>query len=92
VPFTAGQGLAGSTPPDAAGDAESILDALRLGVEFQLRTQLGGATAIHMPQPGRALGGFHEALDDYEVRIDYVQHNISSLLALHGILAGESSR
>jgi hypothetical protein len=78
----------GPGDPGAEGDseAERILDALRLGIGFQLRTQFVPATAIYLPEPGRALGGFHNTLDDSEIRIDYVQHNISSLLALARIL------
>ena len=74
--------------PDAAlaAEAGAILEAVRLGVGFQLRTQIVAPTAINLPRPDRALGGFHNTLDDYEVRIDYVQHNISSLLALARIL------
>jgi len=78
---------AGTAEEDA--DVGRILEVLQLGAGFQLRTQLGAATAINLPQPGRALGGFHNTLTDYEIRIDYVQHNISSLLALRRILRGK---
>ncbi|HEV3364795.1 MAG TPA: hypothetical protein VG795_11790 [Acidimicrobiia bacterium] len=48
-------------------------DTMERGIEFTLRTQ----------HPD---GGFHESLDEYAVRIDYVQHNISALLAFDRIL------
>jgi hypothetical protein len=35
-----------------------------------------------------ALGGFHESLDDTDIRIDYVQHNVSALLAFDRISKG----
>ncbi len=36
--------------------------------------------------PERAAGAFCRSLTNYEIRIDYVQHNISSILALHNIM------
>jgi hypothetical protein len=65
---------------------QPILEALRLGNQFQLRTQLVAPTVMHLPDPARALGGFRDSLTDFDVRIDYVQHNLSSLLALYKIL------
>lgn len=32
------------------------------------------------------LGGFSRSLTDYSIRIDYVQHNISGLIALYKIM------
>jgi hypothetical protein len=69
-------------------DAAVCLEAVRLGILFQLQTQFGPESALYLPDPDRALGGFHDGLEDYEVRIDYVQHNISGLLGYHQILAG----
>lgn len=90
---SAGTGSSGTQGAELKAEADAILEAIRLGIGFQLRTQIVPATAIDLPQPGRALGGFHNTLDDYEVRIDYVQHNISSLLALARILpAGRPPR
>ena len=72
------------------GSAGGLLEALRLGVEFQLQTQLREERVMYFDDPARALGGFTESLTDREVRIDYVQHNISSLLALYAIEHGDS--
>ena len=63
-------------------EAETILDAVRLGVRFQLQTQFGPESAMYVADAGRSLGGFHKSLTDYTIRIDYLQHNISSLLCL----------
>lgn len=74
----------------AAGDADRavrIERALSLAARFQLRTQFRPETAMYLRSPWRALGGFHRSLTDYEVRIDYVQHNISALLGYRRILA-----
>ncbi len=62
-------------------------DAMEKGVEFEMRTQMTQRKAHEFNANGRALGGFHETLDDYTIRIDYVQHNISALLALEKILS-----
>lgn len=66
--------------------AAALLEALQLGVGFQLQTQFLPETVLYLRDPARALGGFHRSLTDYEIRIDYVQHNISSLLLLRRIL------
>lgn len=52
--------------------AQIAKDAMARGIEFTLRTQDRN-------------GGFHESLDEYTIRIDYVQHNISALLAFDRI-------
>jgi hypothetical protein len=44
---------------------------------------------MYFDDPARALGGFTGSLTDREVRIDYVQHNLSSLLALYTIEQAE---
>ncbi len=41
---------------------------------------------MHFDAPQRALGAFHRSLTNDEIRIDYVQHNISALLGLWRIL------
>ena len=37
---------------------------------------------MHFRNPKRALGAFREDLGGVYVRIDYVQHNLSAILAL----------
>ncbi len=73
----------------AAGDQKRVARierALNEAVSFQLTTQFRPESALHLPSPWRALGGFHRSLTNYEIRIDYVQHNISALLGLRRIL------
>ena len=72
-----------------ADQADEILRAIRLGISFQLRTQFRPESALYLHDPQRALGGFHRSLTDYEIRIDYVQHNISALLGLYRIAQGD---
>jgi hypothetical protein len=63
------------------------LKALKRMASFQLRCQFTDENCIYLPRPDLAMGGFRRGLTDWEVRIDYVQHNISSLLGLYAILA-----
>lgn len=66
--------------------AREITRAYCLGVSFQLRTQLRPESAMYLVDPQRVLGGFRRSLTNYELRNDYTQHNISSLLGLYAIL------
>lgn len=68
-----------------AGDEEyarKAIEAATLGAEFQMRTQMTPSKASFLNISTDAIGGFHESLTDYTIRIDYVQHNISALLGL----------
>lgn len=69
-------------------EADLCLQTASLAVRFQLLTQLRPESAMYLPDPPRAIGGFRNSLTDYDIRIDYVQHNISALLALHDVLTG----
>jgi lantibiotic modifying enzyme len=71
-----------------AEEARSILEAMLLGVRFQLQTQFRPESVLYVEDPLRSLGGFHRSLTDFGVRIDYVQHNVSSLLCLRGVIEG----
>ncbi|MDH3745012.1 MAG: hypothetical protein OES47_07930 [Acidobacteriota bacterium] len=62
--------------------APAILEAVHSGIDFQLQMQFRPESVLHLRAPGRALGGFHRSLTDFEIRIDYVQHSLSSLLCL----------
>lgn len=66
------------------GDARAskIADALKASAMFQLSQQLTGRNSASLPNPGRAAGGFFEGSTPMLIRIDYVQHNISSLLGV----------
>jgi hypothetical protein len=67
-------------------EAQALLEAMTLSAAFQLQTQFGPESVIYFKNPERALDGFHRSLTEYEIRIDYLQHNISGLLGLHRIL------
>lgn len=66
--------------------ANKILETIKRGIAFQLQTQHQPESVMYLPNPQKALGGFKQSLTNYETRIDYVQHNISSILALYKIV------
>lgn len=72
-------------------EADEILDAIKHGVSYQLRTQFTPESVFHLPKPHKAIGGFRKSLTDQEIRIDYVQHNISSILNLYRIMKKKDS-
>jgi hypothetical protein len=71
----------------AGEDAYAVIakETMARGIEFTLQTQFTRKNLRQKGAKSDALGGFHEGLDDYLIRIDYVQHNISALLAFERI-------
>ena len=63
-------------------EADAFLASAKASIAFQLRTQIWPEQAMHFRNPRRSLGGFREDLSGVYVRIDYVQHSLSALLAL----------
>ncbi len=72
-------------------EAEAALEAMRYAVQFQLRTRFDEVSSLYLPTRPRVRGGFRRSLDNYEIRIDYVQHNISALLALRRLSLGQTA-
>jgi len=66
--------------------------AALLSACFQLAHQYTAADSYLLPNPARALGGFYASYADHSIRIDYVQHNLSSLLGLAELLGAEEER
>jgi hypothetical protein len=68
----------------STGDARAskIADALKACASFQLAQQFTSRNSASLPNPGRAAGGFFEGPASMRIRIDFVQHNISSLLGI----------
>jgi hypothetical protein len=62
--------------------ASRIAASLKASAEFQLAQQLTAQNNARLPNPQRAAGGFREGLTSMKIRIDFVQHNISSLLGI----------
>ncbi len=67
-------------------EAEHILDTLVKATAYQLRGQYGPESAMYFKRPDKVLGGFRNSMTGYDIRIDYVQHNLSAMLGLHRIL------
>lgn len=64
-----------------------LLSAATAGLNFMLQNQLFDEKLMLLPDPARARGGFHSDFNNWHVRIDFVQHSISALMAyarLHG--------
>ena len=66
--------------------APVILAALAASARFQLSQQFGPDNSFFLPDPARAAGGFHGSPTAMRIRIDYVQHNISSLLGIADVV------
>ena len=64
-------------------------EAAVLAAQFQLAHQFRPSDAYWLPRPRRAMGGFRFHLRSDAVRIDTVQHNISSLLMVRSLLLGD---
>lgn len=66
------------------GDARAskIAKALRGCARFQLSQQFTVENSGTLPNQARARGGFREGLTSPRIRIDFVQHNIASLLGI----------
>lgn len=67
-------------------DPKPYLESLERMIRFQLRCQVTPENAFYVPRPDQALGGFRRSLTVWELRIDYAQHNLSSLLGYRGLL------
>ena len=73
-------------------EARDVFEAIRRGVRFQLRLQYRPESAMYFPSPSRCIGAFRESHRAAGVRIDYVQHNLSALLAYRRILLRTAAR
>lgn len=72
--------------------AQAILRAAERAAALQLSTQIDQARAMYLPNGQAAMGGFTGSHTQLEVRIDYVQHHLSALMALAEALeAGPSA-
>jgi hypothetical protein len=66
--------------------ASRIAASLEASARFQLAQQFTSRNGESLRNPARAAGGFRESLTSMRVRIDFVQHNISSLLGIADVL------
>jgi hypothetical protein len=80
--------IAASRLAASAGDARgaAILDAVKRTVPHLLSLQYDADNSYFVEDPATVAGGMRGGLDDAEIRIDYVQHHISAMLGLAGLL------
>ena len=90
---TRAEGLAAATrlARRTGKDATPFLEVLQRMAAFQLRCQITSENDLYLARPDLARGGFRRSLTDWEIRIDYVQHNVSALLGLRSLLESSSS-
>jgi hypothetical protein len=71
-----------------AGDRRgpAILAAIKWTVPHLLSLQYDADTSYFLDDADAVMGGMRGGLDDAEIRIDYVQHHISAMLGLAGLL------
>jgi hypothetical protein len=62
--------------------ASKIAAALKASARFQLSHQFDKSNSSSLAAPEKATGGFREGVTSMRIRIDFVQHNISSLLGI----------
>ena len=68
-------------------EAAQLRAAIEEGVRFQLQNQLRPESVLFYKNKNLCLGAFQRGFAQYELRIDYTQHNISSLIAYYKILS-----
>ncbi|HYL99409.1 MAG TPA: hypothetical protein VEZ90_10680, partial [Blastocatellia bacterium] len=67
--------------------AQKLLTGLKSSARFEIYQQFTADNSFFLPQPSKAEGGIRESITSMRIRIDYVQHTISSLLGLSSITA-----
>lgn len=68
-----------------------IAYAINLSIQFQLQMQYTSETIKKTNFPNKAIGGFKESIHEYTIRIDYVQHNICSIIELYNIIRSDET-
>ncbi|MGH9759263.1 MAG: hypothetical protein ACREAC_00320, partial [Blastocatellia bacterium] len=62
-----------------------LLSGLNSSAAFDMSQQFTVDNSFFLPDPSRATGGIRESVTSMRIRIDYVQHTISSLLGLYSL-------
>lgn len=71
--------------------ADMFLESVKWGMRYQLQTQFRPEQAIYVKAPDKVIGAFRKNIYEMEIRNDYTQHNLSSLLCLARILEAQSN-
>jgi len=67
-----------------------ILNSIELSVKFQMQAQFRAENAMYFDKPELIQGAFYKNLLDFEIRIDYIQHNLSAIIGLYNILISKA--
>lgn len=67
-------------------ESVKIMKAIESGIRFQLQNQLQPKSVNDYENKKLCLGAFKRGLNQSELRIDFTQHNISSMIAYYKIL------
>ncbi len=70
-----------------ATEAAKVKIAIEEGIRFQLQTQLRPESVVNYENKNLCLGAFQRGLKKHDLRIDFTQHNISSIIAYYRILS-----
>ena len=65
---------------------KKTLDTIQRGLHFQIANQITQDDVNTLNINPNSIGAFYHSLDNYDIRIDYVQHNISAILGYINIL------
>lgn len=68
-------------------EAAKVKTAIEEGIRFQLQTQLRPESVVNYENKNLCLGAFQRGLKKHDLRIDFTQHNISSIIAYYKILS-----
>jgi AMMECR1 domain-containing protein len=66
--------------------AAKIGASLKASARFVLSQQFNPANSFFLPKPELAAGGFRASMTSMRIRIDFVQHNVSSLIGIAEVL------
>jgi hypothetical protein len=67
-------------------DWQLAYDTATLSIRYQLQTQYQPEEALYMRNPQRILGGFHNSILATDLRNDYTQHNLCSLICMARVM------
>jgi hypothetical protein len=70
-------------------EAKAMLPVIIRAIQFELQNQYYIENAMYALRPDICLGAFRKHLTSYTIRIDYVQHNLTAVLALYRLMEAE---
>ena len=73
-------------------ESERIFNAIGLSAGFQLRMQGRPESTFAFRRPAFLVGMFPAGVGEPDVRIDFLQHNVSGLIGLHKLMKSEARR